>query len=587
MVDPAVPPMLWCGRHVRLVLSRTLWAQLDEAGRRAVICHELAHLRRRDHWVCRAEMIIGWVYWWHPVVWWVRRRLREEADLSCDAWVTALLPHARRAYAQALLETRRCSVLDSPAVPSVGLGATTIRARRFARRLTMVMTAHNSPRISRKGAVLAGMLGLGGLLVTPIWACPEADKDPCRTSKPAKAPKADKKLKLVVPPEPPRAPKPPRAPQAGTTFERFMSGQEGEMGSVEQRIKALERKLDKLRQELEIILHDLSTSAAPAPRRGVGQGTLAIEAPELTYRGRAGAYAAPGPATGFGSGTGGACLHGGGPCTGGEAIRSYKLPEGKLKALTELMVRSDVPIRVRPGETEIEVHATPAQHCVFDAFCVMINGEDREKRHGLSEGKLEALTELMIRPDVPILVEPGEEAITVHGTDLEQLVFRAFVKMIEPGAAQETAGGDAAHAYARALAQLAHQYESSAAAQVAEMSSLEAALRAYEQQAKVFAKQASKMQREAEKFEHKADKLEDDADRLFDDAEHVSGHARNQLLVEAEALMKRADALRQQAEALERQAEELEYQAETLEEQAEAVEDQMEELEELAEAHED
>ncbi|MHC4082852.1 MAG: M56 family metallopeptidase, partial [Planctomycetota bacterium] len=103
MVDLAVTPMLWCGRRVRLVLPRRLWAQLDDVGRRAVICHELAHLRRRDHWVCRAEMIIGWVYWWHPVVWWVRRRLREEADLSCDAWVTALLPNDRRAYAQALL----------------------------------------------------------------------------------------------------------------------------------------------------------------------------------------------------------------------------------------------------------------------------------------------------------------------------------------------------------------------------------------------------------------------------------------------------------------------------------------------------
>jgi beta-lactamase regulating signal transducer with metallopeptidase domain len=66
MVDLAVTPMLWCGRRVRLVLPRRLWAQLDDVGRRAVICHELAHLRRRDHWVCRAEMIIGWVYWWHP-----------------------------------------------------------------------------------------------------------------------------------------------------------------------------------------------------------------------------------------------------------------------------------------------------------------------------------------------------------------------------------------------------------------------------------------------------------------------------------------------------------------------------------------
>jgi hypothetical protein len=574
MVDLAVSPMLWCGR---------------------VICHELAHLRRRDHWVCRAEMIIGWVYWWHPVVWWVRRRLREEADLSCDAWVTALLPNDRRAYAHALLETRRCSNTDFPAVPSVGLGATTTRARRFARRLTMVMTAQNSPRISRRGVVLAGVLTMGGVLVTPIWACPEADKDPCQTSKPAKAPKADKKMVLVVPPKPAHPPKPPKAPQAGTTYERFMLGQEGDTKSVEKRIKALEHQLQKLHEELQKILHDMPDNAAPPRRRGVSQAPMGRGVPSMEARGGKGgsglgAYAAPGPDTGFSAGHSGACLRGGGPCASGVVIRTYKLPEGKLKMLTELMIRSDVPIRVRPGETEIEVHATAAEHCVFDAFCAMVNGKDRKKTYKLSEGKLKALTEFMVRSDVPILVEAGKQGITVHGTDLEQIVFGAFVKMIQPGAggeAQATAGGDSAHAYAKAMADLAHKYESNAVSKMAEMSSMEAAFRAYEQQAKAYEKQADKMQREADRFEDKADKLEDDAERLFDDAENARGQKRNEMLVKAEALMHKAEALRVQADALEAQAEELEAQAEEIEDQAEAIEDEMEELEELAEAQED
>ncbi|MHC4969616.1 MAG: M56 family metallopeptidase, partial [Planctomycetota bacterium] len=583
MVDLAIPPMLWCGRRVRLVLPRRLWAQLDEVSRRAVICHELAHLRRRDHWVCRAEMIIGWVYWWHPVVWWARRRLRDEADLSCDVWVTALLPEGRRAYAQALLETRRCSHPDIPAVPSVGLGATTIRARRFARRLTMVMTAQNSPRISRKGVVLTGVLALSGLLVTPIWACPKAEKVPCPTSKPTKVPKAEKKIKVMRPPAAPRPPKAPKAPAATTTYERFMLGDEAEAKSVEQRIKALEHQLQKLHEELQNISHDL-----PPARRGISQGTLGVEPPKVYVPGVA--YAGTGPSTGLSSGDGGACLRGGTPCTGGVVVRSYKLPEGKLKAITELMIRSDVPIRVKPGEVGIEVHATPAEHCVFDAFCTMINGKDQKKAYRLSEGKLKALTELMIRSDVPILIEPGKDAVKVHGTDLEQLVFGAFVKMIQPGAGGEataTAGGDAAHAYARALAELANHYESNATAQVAEISGLEAAVRAYEQQADALERQADKMEQQADKFEDKAEQLEDKAEELFDEAEDVKGHKRNEMLVKAEALMHQAEALRQQARAIEAQMEQIEAQAEALEDQAEAIEDQIEDLEELAEARED
>lgn len=53
--------------------------------------------------------------------------------------------------------------------------------------------------------------------------------------------------------------------------------------------------------------------------------------------------------------------------------RSYRLPAGKLQALCALMVRDDVPILVNAGSTEIEVIATPRQHEVFAAFVEMIH----------------------------------------------------------------------------------------------------------------------------------------------------------------------------------------------------------------------
>ena len=50
----------------RLVIPSGLWAQLDDEGRRAVIYHELAHLSRRDHWVCWIDLLVSIAYWWHP-----------------------------------------------------------------------------------------------------------------------------------------------------------------------------------------------------------------------------------------------------------------------------------------------------------------------------------------------------------------------------------------------------------------------------------------------------------------------------------------------------------------------------------------
>ena len=122
-----------------LILPTALWRELDHVGRCAILCHELAHLRRRDHWVLRLDLLVSVLFWWHPVAWWTRRRIHEEADNCCDAWVTWLMPRNRRAYAEALLKTRVYIEKTTQATPAMGVAVTTPGARRLARRLTMVM----------------------------------------------------------------------------------------------------------------------------------------------------------------------------------------------------------------------------------------------------------------------------------------------------------------------------------------------------------------------------------------------------------------------------------------------------------------
>ena len=77
MVPGEVPPMLWAvGLRPRLLVPRKLWASLGEEQRTALVLHELAHLKRRDHWVRWIELVIAGLYWWHPAVWWLRRAPR-------------------------------------------------------------------------------------------------------------------------------------------------------------------------------------------------------------------------------------------------------------------------------------------------------------------------------------------------------------------------------------------------------------------------------------------------------------------------------------------------------------------------------
>src|SRR5207245_2040258 len=106
LLPGAVSPMLWTfGRRPRLLVPTALWVRLDEDQRTTLLVHEMAHLRRRDHWVRSLELLATSLYWWHPVVWLARRELREAEEQCCDAWVVRVLPGSAHAYARALVET--------------------------------------------------------------------------------------------------------------------------------------------------------------------------------------------------------------------------------------------------------------------------------------------------------------------------------------------------------------------------------------------------------------------------------------------------------------------------------------------------
>ena len=68
-----------------------------------MLAHELAHLKRRDHWVRWFEAVVLGFYWWDPIAWWARREMERTEEEACDAWVVSLLPAAGGAYAEALV----------------------------------------------------------------------------------------------------------------------------------------------------------------------------------------------------------------------------------------------------------------------------------------------------------------------------------------------------------------------------------------------------------------------------------------------------------------------------------------------------
>jgi beta-lactamase regulating signal transducer with metallopeptidase domain len=166
LLPGAISPMLWAvGGSPRLLFPVRLLDQLDPEQRTTLFAHELAHLRRRDHWVRFVEVLVQGLYWWHPVVWWARHELREAEEQCCDAWVVSLLLGADRVYATALLQTVAFFSHARSPLPVVASGIGQVRQLR--RRLIMILQGNTPRSLSRIG--LLAMVGLG-LLLLPVSA---------------------------------------------------------------------------------------------------------------------------------------------------------------------------------------------------------------------------------------------------------------------------------------------------------------------------------------------------------------------------------------------------------------------------------
>jgi bla regulator protein blaR1 len=246
-VSAPVSPLLWAlGRTPRLLLPEALWERLTEPQRAALLLHELAHLRRGDHWVRRLELVTLGLYWWHPVVWWAGRRLREAEELCCDAWVVWALPDAAEAYARALVETVTFLSQTRPPLP---VGASGVgRVPLLKRRLTMILGGNTPRGPGWLGYVV--LVGLGLLLLPLVCSWSQQPLQPPAVVTVAEAP-PDKE----VPPD----------PLADAVWREKLNAERGEREKEKER-KADEQlraaQIEQARDEIELLEAQLRVKEA-------------------------------------------------------------------------------------------------------------------------------------------------------------------------------------------------------------------------------------------------------------------------------------------------------------------------------------
>jgi beta-lactamase regulating signal transducer with metallopeptidase domain len=171
-----IAPMLWAvGGPPRLFVPADLAGTIDDAQMDTLLVHELAHLRRRDHWVRVLEFVVMGLYWCHPVVWYARRALREAEEQCCDAWVVSTLPGAGRTYASALIDTLDFLSSTQPAAPLLASGLGQVAD--LKRRLTMILRGTTPRALSWPGCLAVLAVGAFFLPLLPAVQAQAPDKE--------------------------------------------------------------------------------------------------------------------------------------------------------------------------------------------------------------------------------------------------------------------------------------------------------------------------------------------------------------------------------------------------------------------------
>ena len=123
--------------------------------RRAVLLHELAHVRRHDLIGHTLARIACAVYWFHPLVWTAAKRLRSESERACDD--LAIASGARASdYAEHLLDIVTSVRHDS--TPAVALAMA--RRKEFEGRMLAILDPelrHSTPSRRQSAALIASL----------------------------------------------------------------------------------------------------------------------------------------------------------------------------------------------------------------------------------------------------------------------------------------------------------------------------------------------------------------------------------------------------------------------------------------------
>ena len=162
--EPGVFGIFWSV----LLLPEGMAEHFSKAEWEAILAHEICHARCYDNLTAAIYMLVETIFWFHPLVWWMGKRLVTERELACDEEVLRLGSEPK-VYAEGILKV--CELyLESPLECVAGVTGSNLR-----RRIRSIMIHRGTEEmnlVKRLLLVATGMLAVAGPLVIGMMNAP-------------------------------------------------------------------------------------------------------------------------------------------------------------------------------------------------------------------------------------------------------------------------------------------------------------------------------------------------------------------------------------------------------------------------------
>ncbi|MEM7456389.1 MAG: M56 family metallopeptidase [Planctomycetota bacterium] len=148
-----VPTVIGWLRPVVLLPASAITG-LSQSQLKAVLAHELAHIRRADYLINLIQSLVETILFYHPCIWWLSTQIRIERENCCDDRAAEVCGNPKD-YAAALLKLESYRSVHSLAMSAQGAGL----LNRISRLVQPRQKDHVAARISPPGIVAVLFLG--------------------------------------------------------------------------------------------------------------------------------------------------------------------------------------------------------------------------------------------------------------------------------------------------------------------------------------------------------------------------------------------------------------------------------------------